>query len=90
MGDLNYLHPKLYKAAFTGVAGASGVTAAFVFDVPVLVAGTAFLAGADFFATFCRSGFLCGLPHLRPPGFLGGCDPLSDSTLRVASAFANA
>jgi hypothetical protein len=54
---LNYLHPELYEAAFTGVAGASGATAAFVFDAPALVEGTAFLAGADFFAAFAVEAF---------------------------------
>jgi len=33
------------------------VTAAFVFGAPALVAGTAFLAGADFFATFAVEAF---------------------------------
>jgi len=55
--SLDYLHPKPYDAAFTGVAGASGATAAFVFDAPALFAWTAFLAGADFFATFAVEAF---------------------------------
>ncbi|MGA9062595.1 MAG: hypothetical protein WB341_13125 [Terracidiphilus sp.] len=54
---LGYLHPELYEAAFTGVAGASGATAAFVFDALALVAGTAFLGEADFFATFAVEAF---------------------------------
>jgi hypothetical protein len=53
----NCLHPELYEAAFAGVAGATGATAAFVFDALTLVAGTAFLAGADFFATFAVEAF---------------------------------
>jgi hypothetical protein len=40
------------------VAGASGATAAFLFDALALVAGAAFLAGADFFATFAVEAFL--------------------------------
>jgi len=39
------------------VAGASGATAAFVFGAPAFFAGTAFLAGADFFATFAVEAF---------------------------------
>jgi hypothetical protein len=54
---LDCLHPELYEAAFAGVAGATGATAAFVFDALALFAGTAFLAGADFFATFAVEAF---------------------------------
>jgi hypothetical protein len=39
------------------VAGVAGATGAFVFDALVLVAGTAFLVGADFFATFAVEAF---------------------------------
>ncbi|MGA9063467.1 MAG: hypothetical protein WB341_17625 [Terracidiphilus sp.] len=41
----------------TGVSGASEATAAFVFDVPARFTGIAFLAGADFFATFAVEAF---------------------------------
>jgi len=54
---LGYPYLELYEAAFTGVAGAAGATGAFVFDGLVLVAGTAFLVGADFFATFAEAAF---------------------------------
>ena len=49
---LDHPHSELYEAAFTGVIGATGATAAFVFGAPARFTGTAFLAGADFFAAF--------------------------------------
>jgi hypothetical protein len=49
--------PELYEAAFTGVAGAAGATAAFVFNAPALFAATAFLPEADFLATFAEAAF---------------------------------
>jgi hypothetical protein len=54
---LDYLYSELYEAAFTGVAGVAGATAAFFFDAPALFVGTAFLAGADFIATFAVEAF---------------------------------
>jgi len=56
-GCLDHLHPELYEAAFTGVAGACGATAAFFFDAFAFFAGTAFLVGADFLATFAVGAF---------------------------------
>jgi hypothetical protein len=55
--NLDHLHLELYEAAFNGVAGATGATAAFVFDALALVAGATFLARADFFATFAVEAF---------------------------------
>jgi hypothetical protein len=57
MCGLDYLHPELYEAAFTGVTGVVGATAAFFFDALALVAETAFLARADFFETFAVEAF---------------------------------
>jgi hypothetical protein len=54
---LVYLHPKLYETAVTGVVGTAGATGAFVFDAPAFFVKTAFLAGADFFATFAEAAF---------------------------------
>jgi hypothetical protein len=39
------------------VAGVAGAIGAFVFDAPARFAGTAFLAGADFFAIFAEEAF---------------------------------
>jgi len=55
---LDYLHLQLYEAAVTGLAGVAGATADFVFDALALVAGTAFFARADFFATFAVGAFV--------------------------------
>jgi hypothetical protein len=54
---LDYLHSELYEAAFTGVAEASGATAAFFFDAPAPFTETGFFAGADFFAAFVVEAF---------------------------------
>lgn len=54
---LDHPHSELYEAAFTGVIGATGATAAFVFGAPARFTGTAFLAGADFFAAFAAEAF---------------------------------
>jgi hypothetical protein len=61
---LGYPHLELYEAAFTGVAGVAEATAAFVFDAPALFPGTAFFAGADFFATFAVEVFFAAFRTL--------------------------
>ena len=66
---LDYLHPELYEAAVTGVAGVAGATAAFVFDAPALFAETGFLAGADFFAAFAEAAFFAAFLTLAHRAF---------------------
>jgi hypothetical protein len=56
-GGLDNPHLEFYEAAVTGVAGVFGAAGAFIFDAPAPFAETAFLAGADFFATFAVEAF---------------------------------
>jgi len=59
-----YLSNASYEAKVAVVAGAAEETGAFDFDAPDRFAETAFLAGADFFATFAVEAFFAAFRTL--------------------------